>query len=132
MLEPFRQYEYPYFDNYSVVSGSTLPTTGSYSLLYNNETPSLGSTPTGSLISEYWATYLELLYNPRTRLVNAAAVIPLADYFNMELNDLVQFRSNYYHLRAINDYNLTTGQCSIQLLGPVIPDAVSSVVFRTI
>jgi hypothetical protein len=130
-VEPFRQYEYPYFDNYSVVSGSTLPTTGSYSLLYNNETPSLGSTPTGSLISEYWATYLELLYNPRTRLVNAAAVIPLADYFNMELNDLVQFRSNYYHLRAINDYNLTTGQCSIQLLGPVIPDAVSSVVFRT-
>jgi hypothetical protein len=46
----------------------------------------------------------------------------------MELNDLVQFRSNYYHLRAINDYNLTTGQCSIQLLGPVIADAVSSIV----
>jgi len=121
-------YEYPYFDNYSVVAGSSLPTSGSYSLLYNNETPSLGTTPTGNLITTYWETYLQLLYNPRTRLVNAAAVIPLADYFDMELNDLVQFRSNYYHLRAINDYNLTTGQCSIQLLGPVIADAVSSIV----
>jgi len=124
-------YSYPYFDNYSVVSGSSLPSSGSYSLLFNNETPSLGSTPTNSLIDSYWATYLELLYNPRTRLVNAAAVIPLADYFNMELNDVIQFRSNYYHLRAINDYNLTTGECTVQLLGPVIRDAVSNVVFGT-
>jgi hypothetical protein len=123
--------QYPYFDNYSVVTGSALPSAESYSLLYNNETPSLGTTPTGNLINTYWQTYLELLYNPRTRLVNAAAVIPLADYFDMELNDVVQFRSNYYHLRAINDYNLTTGECTIQLLGPTIPDAVSSVVFGT-
>ena len=124
-------YQYPYFDNYSVVSGSSLPNTSSLSLLYNNETPSLGTAPIENLITTYWSTYLELLYNPRTRLVNAVAVIPLADYFDMELNDVVQFRSNYYHLRAINDYNLTTGQCTIQLLGPVIADAVSNVVFGT-
>ena len=124
-------YNYPYFDNYSVVTGSTLPTTGSYSLLYNNETPQLGTAPTASLIDTYWTTYLNLLYNPRTRLVNATAVIPLADYFNMELNDLVQFRSNYYHLRAINDYNLTTGECVVQLLGPTIPDTVANIVFGT-
>ena len=130
-VESIPYYQYPYFDNYSVVSGSSLPSSGSYSLLYNNETPQLGSTPTASLIDTYWTTYLNLLYNPRTRLVNAAAVIPLADYFEIELNDVVQFRSNYYHLRAINDYNLTTGECSVQLLGPVIQDAVSNVVFGT-
>ena len=123
-------YNYPYFDNYSVVTGSSLPTTSSYSLLYNNETPQLGTAPTASLIDTYWSTYLNLLYNPRTRLVNTTAVIPLADYFNMELNDLVQFRSNYYHLRAINDYNLTTGECVVQLLGPTIPNTVSSIVFN--
>ena len=49
----------------------------------------------------------------------------------MELNDLVQFRSNYYHLRAINDYNLTTGECVVQLLGPTIPDTVANIVFGT-
>lgn len=124
-------YNYPYFDNYSVVTGSSLPTTSSFSLLFNNETPSLGTAPSDNLIDTYWETYLQLIYNPRTRLVNAAAVIPLADYFEMELNDVVQFRSNYYHLRAINDYNLTTGECTVQLLGPTIKDAVSNVVFGT-
>jgi len=121
---------YPYFDNYNVVSG-IYPSTGSRSLLFNNETATLGSIPEESLISEYWQTYLSLLYSPRTRLVNATAVIPLAKYFDMELNDVVQFRGNYYHLRAINDYDLTTGECLVQLLGPVIPDAVSAQLFGT-
>ena len=121
---------YPYFDNYNVVTGS-FPSTGSRSLLFNNEESSLlGSIPENDLLEEYWGTYLGLLYNPRTRLVNASAVIPLADYFEIELNDLVQFRGNYYHLRAINDYNLTTGECLIQLLGPVITDAVAAQLFR--
>lgn len=129
-ISNYRFNQYPYFDVYSVVSGSILPSEGSYSILFNNETPNLGSAPSSSLVDTYWNKYLNLLYNPRTRLVNASAVIPLADYFSMELNDIVQFRSNYYHLRAINDYNLTTGECSIQLLGPVIKDAVSNIVFR--
>jgi hypothetical protein len=121
---------YPYFDNYNVITGS-FPTSGSRSLLFNNEQATLGSTPQNSLIDEYWRTYLELLYDPRTRLVNASAVIPFAAYFNMQLNDLVQFRGNYYHLRAINDYDLTSGECMVQLLGPVISDAVSVQLFGT-
>ena len=42
----------------------------------------------------------------------------------MELNDIVEWRGNYYHLRAINDYNLTNGECKLQLLGPIIPNAL--------
>jgi hypothetical protein len=121
---------YPYFDNYNVVTG-VYPSTGSKSLLFNNESTTVGSIPEQSLISEYWETYLNLLYNPRTRLVNATAVIPLAKYFDMELNDLVQFRGNYYHLRAINDYDLTTGECLVQLLGPIISDALAAQQFGT-
>ena len=121
---------YPYFDNYNVIAGS-FPTSGSRSLLFNNEQATLGTTPQNSLIDEYWRTYLELLYDPRTRLVNASAVIPFAAYFDMELNDLVQFRGNYYHLRAINDYDLSTGECMVQLLGPVISDTVSVQLFGT-
>jgi len=117
--------QFPYFDNYSVTSGSSFPTTGSKSLLFFNEQSVYGSTPTGSLFSEYWSNYVNLLYNPRTRLINASAIIPLADYFKMELNDVVDFRGNYYHLRAINDYSLTNGTCKIQLLGPILPDALN-------
>jgi hypothetical protein len=116
--------QFPYFDNYSVVSGS-FPTVDSKSLLFYNEQPVYGTAPTDSLYSTYWSQYVNLLYNPRTRLVNASAIIPLADYFNMELNDIVEFRGNDYHLRAINDYNLSTGECNIQLLGPILEGSLN-------
>ncbi len=123
--------QYPYFDNYSTGSlngtASIYPQLDGRSLLYNNEQAVWGVTPSGSLISDYWATYLSLLYNPRTRLVEASAIIPLSDYFDLELNDIAQFRGNYYHIRAINDYNITTGECNIQMLGPIIPDVISEV-----
>jgi hypothetical protein len=120
------QTEFPYFDNYNVVSGS-FPTTDSKSLLFNNEGASYGEVPTDSLYTTYWEKYISLLYNPKTRLLNCSAIIPLKDYFQMQLNDIVNFRGNYYHLRAINDYSLKTGECNLQLLGPIISDTFSSV-----
>jgi len=118
------QTSFPYFDNYNVVTGS-FPTDGSKSLLFNNEAVSYGSLPSQSLYSTYWDTYISLLYNPKTRLLSCKAIIPLADYVEMELNDIVNFRGNYYHLRAINNYSLKDGVCEIQLLGPIIPDTFS-------
>jgi hypothetical protein len=111
--------QFPYFDHYNVVSGS-FPTTGSRSLLFLNENPVYGSQPSQNLYTEYWSNYVNLLYEPKTRLINASAIIPLADYFDMELNDVVNWRGDLYHLRAINDYNLKTGECKIQLLGPLL------------
>ena len=130
-IQSNKQTQYPYFDVYSTGSlngtSSIYPQANSKSLLFNNEQAVWGSTPTASLVSEYYDKYLALLYNPRTRLVDATAVIPLADYFNIELNDIAEFRGNYYHLRAINDYNLTTGEANVQLLGPIIEDTISSI-----
>jgi hypothetical protein len=117
------QTAFPYFDNYNVVTGS-FPTTDSRTLLFNNEGASYGEIPTENLYTTYWETYVDLLYNPRTRLLNCSAIIPLADYNQIELNDIVNFRGNYYHLRAINDYSIKTGECNLQLLGPIIPDAL--------
>jgi hypothetical protein len=120
---PKAQNAFPYFDNYNVVTGS-FPTVNSKSLLFNNEGAAYGEVPTDSLYTDYWQTYIDLLYNPTTRLFNCEAIIPLADYFKMELNDIVEWRGNYYHLRAINDYNLTNGECNLQLLGPILADAL--------
>jgi hypothetical protein len=120
----YQQNAFPYFDNYNVVSGS-FPTTDSLSLLFNNEGASYGEVPTNNLYTTYWERYVSLLYNPYTRLLTCEAIIPLADYVKMELNDVVNFRGNYYHLRAINDYSLKTGECSLQLLGPIIADTIS-------
>lgn len=112
---------FPYFDNYEGQD----PQSGSRSLLFFNEPAVYGTTPTNSLYTDYWETYISLLYNPRTRLVNCEAIIPLADYFKMELNDIVEWRGNYYHLRAINQYNLSNGECQLQLLGPLYPPVIS-------
>jgi hypothetical protein len=120
----YEQNKFPYFDNYNVVTGS-FPTTDSESLLFNNENAAYGQIPTENLYTEYWETYVSLLYNPKTRLLNCEAIIPLADYFTMELNDVVNFKGNYYHLRAINDYSLKTGECTLQLLGPIISDTLT-------
>lgn len=117
--------EIPYFDHYNVVSGS-YPSQNSNSLLFYNESAPYGTIPGNTLFSEYWETYISLLYNPVTRLINAEAVIPLADYFELELNDIVSWRDNLYHLRAINDYSFTDGTCKLQLLGPIIEDALDS------
>ena len=118
------QNAFPYFDNYNVVTGS-FPTVDSKSLLFYNEEAVYGQTPTDTLYSDYWDTYVELLYNPRTKLLNASAIIPLADYFKISQNDIIEFRGNYYHLRAINDYNLSNGECSLQLLGPILPESLN-------
>jgi hypothetical protein len=112
---------FPYFDYYN---GST-PSTNSRSLLFFNEPAVYGEAPTESLYSVYWSSYVNLLYNPYTRLFECNAIIPLADYYKMALHDIVEWRGNYYHLRAINDYNLSNGQCNLQLLGPVIEDVIS-------
>ena len=109
----------PYVDHYNVVSGST-PTSGSDSLLFRNETAAYGTPPTKTLFSEYWDEYIELLYSPTTRLIKASATIPIAQYFKLELNNVIEFRGNYYFLRAINDYSLTTGECEVELLGPIL------------
>jgi hypothetical protein len=95
--------------------------------LFNNETAPYGETPSASLYSEYWSTYVDLLYNPVTRVINCKAIIPLADYYKIELNDIVEWRGNYYHIRAINDYNLSNGECNLQLLGPTIGDVLANI-----
>ena len=115
----YEQTKFPYFDNYNVVTGS-FPTTDSLSLLFNNEAAAYGEVPTENLYTQYWETYISLLYNPVTRILRGDGIIPLADYFDIELNDLVQFRGNLFHLRSINDYNITTGECQIELLGPIL------------
>jgi hypothetical protein len=119
---------FPYFDHYSVEPGGTLPGPNSKSLLFLNENTPYGTVPTASLYDEYWEKYVSLLYDPATRLLDASAIISLGDYNDMELNDVVQFRGNYYHLRAINEYDVKDGTCKIQLLGPILGDAVDRTV----
>ena len=112
---------FPQLDYYS----KQIPDSSSLSLLFNNEYTPYGTIPSTSLYSEYWENYVGLLYDPKTRLVACSAIIPLADYFKTNLNDVVEWRGNYYYLRAINDYNTSNGECNLQLLGPILDDTLT-------
>tara|TARA_R110000751_G_scaffold86869_2_gene172585 strand:- start:4 stop:561 length:558 start_codon:yes stop_codon:yes gene_type:complete len=125
--------QFPSFDHFTTGSYAStqtfnrFPDSGSHSTLFFNENPAYGtSPPTGSLYSEYWDQYVALLYEPKTRLIECSAVLPFADYVQLELNDIIVWRGNHYHLRAINKYNLKNGECELELLGPILADALDN------
>lgn len=118
--------QFPYFDHYSSGSTDENPDTNSESLLFFNEGSYYGSAPTNNLYSKYWSKYIGLLYNPQTRFIECSAVIPFGRYVNMKLNDIVLYKGNHFHLRAINNYDLNSGTCNLQLLGPILEDALDN------
>jgi hypothetical protein len=120
----YRSDVFPYIDHYSSGSTSEVPDSGSDSLLFFNEETAYGSQPTNTLYSEYWSTYIELLYNPKTRYIECEANLGFSLYTDLNLNDIILFKGRHFHLRAINDYNLKTGDCKLQLLGPIISDSL--------
>lgn len=113
--------DFPYFDHYS---GDTDPTEDSESLLFFNETTAYGQLPSETLYTKYWDKYISLLYNPKTRFIECEANLPFSLYTDLKLNDIILFKGSHFHLRAINDYNLKTGDCKLQLLGPIIKDSL--------
>ena len=115
---------FPYFDHYSSGSVDETPDSTSESMLFFNEGTAYGSLPTDTLYTKYWSTYIELLYNPKTRFIECEANLPFNMFINLKLNDIVLFKGSHFHLRAINDYNLKTGDCKLQLLGPIIKDSL--------
>lgn len=117
---------FPYFDHYSSGSTDENPDSTSESLLFFNEGTVYGSLPTNNLYSKYWSKYVGLLYNPTTRFIECSAVIPFAVYVDLKLNDVILYKGNHFHLRAVNDYDLSTGECNIQLLGPIISDTLDN------
>ena len=116
--------EFPYFDHYSSGSVDETPDSTSESLLFFNEGTAYGSLPTQTLYTKYWQTYIELLYNPKTRFIECEANLPFGLFIDLKLNDIVLFKGSHYHLKAINNYNLKTGDCNLQLLGPIIKDSL--------
>ena len=115
---------FPYFDHYSSGSTDETPDEGSESLLFFNEQTAYGTLPTETLYTKYWSTYIQLLYNPKTRYIECEANLGFALYTDLKLNDIILFKGSHFHLRAINDYNLKTGDCKLQLLGPIIKDSL--------
>ena len=92
-----------------------------YSLNFSPETSTyLGIPINQSLFATYYFDYLANLFNPKNRLTNVKAVLPISILTYLQLNDRLIIRDKRY---IINDFktNLTTGETIFNLLNDFIP-----------
>jgi hypothetical protein len=92
-----------------------------YSLNFAPETSTyLGIPIQQSLFATYYFDYLANLFDPKNRLTNVKAVLPISILTSLKLNDRLIIRDKRY---IINDFktNLTTGETTLNLLNDFIP-----------
>ena len=74
-----------------------------------------GVTITNSLYSEYYAGYLQNLFNPKNRLTNVKALFPISLLTSLKLNDRLIIRDKRYVINEMK-VNLTTGDVDLSLI----------------
>ena len=92
-----------------------------YSLNFSPETSTyLGIPINQSLFATYYFDYLANLFNPKNRMTNVKAVLPISILTSLRLNDRLIIRDKRY---IINDFKtkLTTGETTLNLLNDFIP-----------
>jgi hypothetical protein len=92
-----------------------------YSLNFAPETSTyLGIPIQQSLFATYYFDYLANLFDPKNRLTNVKAVLPISILTTLKLNDRLIIGNKRY---IINDFktNLTTGETTFNLLNDFIP-----------
>ena len=92
-----------------------------YSLNFAPETSTyLGIPIQQSLFATYYFDYLANLFDPKNRLTNVKAVLPISILTSLQLNDRLIIRDKRY---IINDFktSLTTGETTFNLLNDFIP-----------
>jgi hypothetical protein len=92
-----------------------------YSLNFSPETSTyLGIPIDQSLFATYYFDYLANLFDPKNRLTNVKAVLPISILTTLKLNDRLIIGNKRY---IINDFKtkLTTGETTFNLLNDFIP-----------
>jgi len=72
----------------------------------------------GTLFQDQYSTYISKVFNRQRRLTKVSAMLPLKIFYNLQLNDKLQFQQNTYKINSITT-DLTTGKSSIELLNVV-------------
>jgi trehalose/maltose hydrolase-like predicted phosphorylase len=73
------------------------------------------SQSTASLYNDYWATYIEGLYNSQQRKTTLKATLPMSVLIDLELNQTLIIGFNKYRINAMQ-VDLTTGETELDLL----------------
>jgi hypothetical protein len=92
------------FNHYSSVNASVID----YDLNFNPETPlhSIITNPFRNLFNEYWRDYLNGLYNPETRILEAYFALELTDILSFSYADRIFIKDSYWRIIEISDYKI--------------------------
>lgn len=66
------------------------------------------------LYFNFWKTYIEDLYNTKTRVYSVKCIIPFANLFGLKLNDRILINDVKYKISSIK-CDLTTGESTIEI-----------------
>ena len=98
---PFHQYE---LDN------------PNFSVLFEAEFSTYtGIALTNSLYKNHYQDYVQSIFNPKKRNFVFKAVLPLHIITNIQLNDTLEIKGNYYRIDKYS-YNLLTGETTLNLI----------------
>lgn len=92
------------FNHYSSVDASV----GDYDLNFNPETPlhAITTNPFRNLFNEYWRDYLNGLYSPEARILEAFFALDLTDVLSFKYNDRIFIKDAYWRILEISDYKV--------------------------
>jgi hypothetical protein len=73
---------------------------------------------TQSLYNEYWADYIEDLYDSKRRIVKVKAQLPLGKIIGFDLKNKIIWNNQKWIVNSAS-VNMTTGKTSLELLNVV-------------
>ena len=88
---------------------------GTNSLAFSLESALNGDTPTNTLFSKFWNSYISRIYSSQSRKVTLKMYLPVGEWLNLEFNDTINISGYYYKIDSIK-YNLLSQEAQMVLL----------------
>jgi hypothetical protein len=79
-----------------------------YDLNWAPEVPpySITASPYNNLFNQYWRTYMNALYSPEARLMEASFALDLKDILTFQFSDKIWIKDSWWRIIEINDYKV--------------------------
>ena len=94
----------PVLNNYSVVQASV----DDEDLNWAPETPPhfINANPYNNLFNKYWRSYMNALYSPEGRIMEASFALDLKDIVSFKFSDKIWIQDSYWRILEVNDYKV--------------------------
>ena len=94
----------PVLNNYSEV----FPSIDNFDLNWSPEVPPhpINANPYNNLFNLYWRTYMNALYSPDARMMEASFALSLKDILTFQFSDKIWIQDSYWRIIEVSDYKV--------------------------